>query len=86
MLQRPKGEFQAGLQIEEGNGAVLKFGADDPLRTPPQTIPIKRHGAFEIIDPEREDRDGWIHAFYPGQALRGQTAIGSPCGVTRAGP
>lgn len=42
MLQRPKGEFQAGLQIEGGNGAVLKFGADDPLCAPPQAIAIKR--------------------------------------------
>src|SRR2546425_818954 len=38
VVSRPNGQFQAGVQIEEGNGAMLKFSPNNPLRR--QTKPV----------------------------------------------
>jgi hypothetical protein len=35
--------------------------AADPFRFEPEAIAIETHGAFEIVDAEREERDSRFH-------------------------
>lgn len=57
----PNGELQAMLKIKEGDGAMLKLRADDPLRRQTEPIAIKPQRPFQIVDTERNNRDSWLH-------------------------
>ena len=57
----PNGELQAILKIKEGDGAMLKLRADDPLRRQTEPIAIKPQRPFQIVNPERNNRDSWFH-------------------------
>jgi hypothetical protein len=59
----PNGEFQAMLKIKEGDGAMLKLRADDPLRRQTESIPIKPQRSLQIVNTKRNDRDPWLHGF-----------------------
>lgn len=57
----PERQFQARLEIEEGHRAVLELGPHDSLRGQLQSVAIEGHGAFEVLDPESDEGDAWLH-------------------------
>ena len=57
----PNGELQAMLKIKEGDGAMLKLRADDPLRRQTEPIAIKPQRPLQIVDTESNDGDSRLH-------------------------
>ena len=47
---RPHRETQARLQIEEGDGAVLEFPADDAFGGKAEPVAVEGERAFEVVD------------------------------------
>lgn len=64
VVTRPDRQFHAGLQVEERHGPVLELAADDPASRQTKPIPVKGHGPFEVVDPEREQRDPGLHGSF----------------------
>ena len=58
---RPEREPEAFLQVEERDGAVFEFRADDALRREAQTVAIEAHRTLEIVHAKREHRDPCLH-------------------------
>src|SRR2546422_2489172 len=46
VVSRPNCELQAGVQVEEGNGAMLKFSPNNPLRRQAQPVAIESERLF----------------------------------------
>src|SRR2546422_662714 len=46
VVSGPNCEFQAGVQIEEGNGAMLKFSPNNPLRRQAKPVAIESERLF----------------------------------------
>ena len=57
----PNGELQAMLEIEEGDGAMFKLHADDPLRRQTQPIAIKPQRSLQIVNSKSNDSDSRLH-------------------------
>ena len=49
------------LKIKEGDGAILKLRADDPLRRQTKPITIKPQRSLQIVNTEGNNRDSWFH-------------------------
>ena len=59
-LPRPQGQPQAGLQIEERDGAVFVFGAHNAFGLQTQSA-IEGDRAFKIVDAESDEGDPRLH-------------------------
>jgi hypothetical protein len=57
----PEGELQSRLEIEERYRAVLELGADDALRGEAKAVAVESDGAFQVVDPEGDEGDAWLH-------------------------
>src|SRR2546426_4426802 len=64
VVSRPNCEFQAGVQIEEGNGAMLKFSPNNPLRRQAQPVAIESERLFQVVYAYRENCDPWFHGVF----------------------
>src|ERR1043165_8917702 len=64
-LARPEREAQAVREIEERHRAVLELLADDALGFPAEAVAIEAHGAVEIGDAERDERDARLQTRLP---------------------
>jgi hypothetical protein len=60
-LAWPKRELQPGLQIEEGDRAVLELLADDAFRRKAKAVAVETHRALEIVDADGKDSDARFH-------------------------
>src|SRR3989442_10239668 len=63
VVSRPNCEFQTGEQIEEGNGAMLKFSPHNPLRRQAKPAPVECKRPFQIVHAKGENCDSWFHCF-----------------------
>ncbi len=51
----------AGLQLDEDHGSICKLPADDPLRGEAKAVALEAQGSFQIIAPDGDDGDAWLH-------------------------
>ena len=58
---RPEREPKPGLQVKEGDCAMLEFRSNDPFRLQTKAITIKRDCPFQVVNAERNYRDTWLH-------------------------
>lgn len=65
VVARPECEPEAGLQIEERDGAVLELLPDDAVGPEPQAIAVEAHGPLEIVDADGQDRNTRLHEEHP---------------------
>lgn len=89
---RPERQFETRFELEEGNGAILEFLADDALGAPAEAIAVERDGAFKVADAEGDKRDARLHAFSAAMLARRDNsfALGSawpnePSGMSPTG-
>ena len=61
VVLRPDRELDPSGQLEEGNGAVLEFAADDAFGRQSETVTIECERPFQIGHTEREDRYTRFH-------------------------
>src|SRR5438128_2156246 len=75
---RPERELQAGLQVEEGDGAVLELLADDALRRQAEAVAVEAQRPLQVVDAQGEHGDPRFHGHWllsqksrraPGQSL-----------------
>ena len=60
-LPRPNCEFQARLQIKEGNSPMVEFFANDALRWQAETIVVEMYCPFQVVNAESDNCDAWFH-------------------------
>jgi hypothetical protein len=60
-LPRPNGEFQAGLQIKEGNSPMVELFANDALRRQAETIAVEMYRPFQVVSAEGNNCNAWLH-------------------------
>src|SRR5262249_1007078 len=56
-LSRPEREFQAALQVEESDRAILELGADNAFGLQAQTVPVEPDRPLEIVNAKSDERD-----------------------------
>jgi hypothetical protein len=56
------------LQIEEGDGPMLELAPDDAFGWKSE-VPVERERAFQVVDPDGEHRDPWLHNTATGYRL-----------------
>ena len=56
-----EGELESGLEIEEGDGAVFEFRADDTFGGEAQAVAVEPQGGFKIIYADRQDAYSGFH-------------------------
>ncbi|MNN73098.1 hypothetical protein D3C81_1891880 [compost metagenome] len=61
---RRQGQFQPGLQIKEGDSAVLKFLADDAFGLQAQAVAIEMQRSFQIVYAQGDDADTRLHCLF----------------------
>ena len=57
----PQSQLQARLQIEECDGSVLNLCSNDSLRYEAETVSVESYCAFEVVDPEGNERNVRLH-------------------------
>src|SRR5690606_25038144 len=70
-LTRPECELQPRFEVEERDRSVLELRPDDALRGKAQCITIERHGSFEVIHSECQQRHTRLHG---SRNFRGSSA------------
>src|SRR6188768_3979256 len=58
---QPDGELYARLQVEEGDGTVSEFGADNTLRGEAKPVAVEPEGPLHVVYADGDDGDPWFH-------------------------
>lgn len=58
---RPERELQAGLELEERDGAVLELRADNAFGLQSEAVTVKANRSFEIVDAQGQERYPRLH-------------------------
>jgi len=70
MLLRAQRQFQSGLQLKKRDRPVFKIFTDDAFGFQAETIAIKVHCSFKVINTECDQCDAGFHEVNPGPAAR----------------
>src|SRR5690606_30314597 len=79
---RPDRKPEAGLQVEEGDGAMLELPADDAFGVQAETVAVEMQGPLQIIHANGDDGHAGLHGESP---LQGRYLAGRWGGRASAG-